>query len=235
MDKCEICGRTNANLVCSQCGRNVCSDCFHAESRLCNVCINAQKIEQPPTLIRGDIVSTFGRLLPLGIGLIFAGMILMMIASILTAPGGGGIFVGIFPFFIGTVSEPVALAITVVFIIISLLVMFLPWILGPRRVLRAVKKMANLKTEDFQLRELEKKGKSEIEDYLITLKMSGLKEDDIEVRVFNNDLIVQASKNGEMFRKTYDLPSGYEPKGIGYNYEADFLIIRVSLKRKEEA
>lgn len=182
-------------------------------------------------------MSTFRRLFPLGVAFIFGGMILTMIGSILSAPtaGGGGGVVIIFPFLVGAVSETVALAIMVVFIIVSLVIMLLPWILGPRRVLRAFGKMAGLKGEEFQPREVEKRDKGETEDYLITLKMPGFREDDIEVRVFNSDLIVQAPKDGELFKKTYELPREFEPRGIKYNYEAGFLIIRVSLKRKEEA
>lgn len=231
MDRCEICGGLKAYFVCSRCGRDVCSGCFHPKSCLCSLCANTEKIGKPSALTTGDLFSAFGRLFPLGIAFIFAGMILTVIASILSAPSGGG-FVIIFPFFIGTVSETSALAMTVIFIIISLTIMFLPWILGPRRVLRAVERIANLKTEDHQLEEAKKEERGEIEDYLITLRMPGFKEDDIRVRILSNDLIVQAFKDGEVFRKTYELPRDFEPRGVKYNYEADFLIIRVTFKPK---
>lgn len=165
--------------------------------------------------------------------MVFVGMILTMIASILSVPSGGGVII-VFPFLIGTVSETTALAIIVIFVIISLVIMFLPWILGPRRVLRAFERMVDLKSEDLQPKEVKERVGGEIEDYLITLKMPGFKEEDIEVRVFNNDLIVQAFKDGETFRKTYEMPRDFEPEGVKYNYDAGFLIIKVSLKRKEE-
>ncbi|MFQ6095829.1 MAG: Hsp20/alpha crystallin family protein, partial [Candidatus Bathyarchaeia archaeon] len=80
----------------------------------------------------------------------------------------------------------------------------------------------------------EGRGRGRVEDYLVTLKMPGFKESDIEVQVFDDDLIVQAYKDGEVFKRSYDLPTGFEPTGIKYKYEDEFLIIRVSLKRKEE-
>jgi len=200
---------------------------------LCSSCIDTQKIGKPSPLTGKDLVQTFGKLFPLGVVLVFVGMILTMIASILSVPSGGGVII-VFPFLIGTVSETTALAIIVIFVIISLVIMFLPWILGPRRVLRAFERMVDLKSEDLQPKEVKERVGGEIEDYLITLKMPGFKEEDIEVRVFNNDLIVQAFKDGETFRKTYEMPRDFEPEGVKYNYDAGFLIIKVSLKRKEE-
>jgi len=172
----------------------------------------------------------------LGVAFVFVGMVLMMIASILSAPsegGGGGVI--IFPFFFVNLSGTIALAITVAFLILSLIMVFLPWILGPERFSKAAERMFGVEREDFQLREGKKTGGDEIEDYFITLKVPGFDEEDIEVRVFHNDLTVEATKNGEVFRKTYQLPSSFEPKGIRYEYEAGFLVIRVSLRRKEEA
>jgi len=177
--------------------------------------------------------SVFGKLFPLGVAFIIVGMFLMMVASILSVPssGGGGAIV-IFPFFIGTVSESLAIVLMVVFIIISLIFMFLPWILGPRRILRIFEGIAGVKDEGTS--GVMSGSKGEVEDYLVTLKMPGFKESDIDVQVFNSDLIVQAYKDGEVFRRTYNLPRGFEPKGIKYKYEDGFLVINVSLKRKEE-
>jgi len=179
---------------------------------------------------------TFGRLFPLAIAFIFIGMLLMMLASILSFSGGeGGGGIVVFPFFFVSLSGTLAFVVIVAFLVLSLTFVFLPWILGPKRILRVAERITGLKSGDLELREGKKIHTDGVEDYLITLKMPGFKEENIEVRVFHNELTVQGSKNGEVFRRTYELPRGFEPKGVKYNFEADFLVIRVSLKPKEGA
>jgi HSP20 family molecular chaperone IbpA len=99
--------------------------------------------------------------------------------------------------------------------------------------MKAVEKIVSPEARDFQLKKVEKIG--EVEDYLITIRMPGFNEEDIDVRVSNNYLIVRATREDKQFRRTYELPRGFKPKGIRYRYEDGFLVIRLSLKPREEA
>ena len=175
-----------------------------------------------------DLPPIFGKLFPLGFALIFVGMFLIMMASILSVPAAGGAIV-ILPFFWGTASGTTAVVLMIILILISLAFMFLPWILGPRRILRIFERISGVKTEKISGKSRRRGG---VEDYLITLKMPDYKQSDMDVQVFDDELIVQAYENGEVFKRTYDLPTGFEPQGIKYKHEGDFLIIKVSLKRK---
>ena len=230
MGVCKICGSRDASHICTHCGGMVCSGCFHPELDLCSVCKDLGQRER--LFSTGDLSSIFGKLFPMGPALISAGMFLIILASILSLqPGGEAIL--IFPFFVGTASGTLAVVLTIVVIVISVVVMFLPWILGPRKLMRALERISGMKEETTGM--MKARGRRGVEDYLITLKMPGYDEDDIDIQVFDGDLIVQAYKAGKVFERTYSLPSGFDPTGLEYKYEDDFLIIKVSLRLRENA
>jgi len=74
------------------------------------------------------------------------------------------------------------------------------------------------------------------EDYIITLRMPGFREDDIEVQTFAESLTVRAYKDGRLaFSRSYSLPKGMIPEKVRYRCEDGFLVIRVTLRREDQA
>ena len=65
--------------------------------------------------------------------------------------------------------------------------------------------------------------------------MPGFKSEDISIKVFGNTLNVEAYRDGKTaFTREYRLPKGYEAESIKYDFEGDFLIIRLKLNRRVE-
>ena len=159
----------------------------------------------------------------LGFALIVFGMILMAAASAISWSGGGVIIIP--PFFIGTVEGTAALTIILLIMAVTILMIFLPWILEPGRFVRVGERTLNLEGKTVQA-----------EDYIITLRMPGFREDDIEVQTFAESLTVRAYKDGRLaFSRSYSLPKGTVPEKVRYRCEDGFLVIRVTLRREDQA
>ena len=228
---CEICGGENAYFICKECNQRVCSNCYDSELGLCKTCVRDRSLGINQTL--GIFHLNSGKFLFSGMALILVGFFLVMIASILSAPSEEGVIV-IFPFFFWRVSEAVALIAFVLFMVFSLAVILLPWLLTSKRMLKSIEKAAGFQTEKNRLGMIKTAKRGEREEYLISLKMPGFKEDDIEIEVFTDTLRIHASKDGEAFSKVYKLPKGFKPENIQYSYKDDFLLVKVSLKREKE-
>lgn len=121
---CEICGKKTAKFVCQRCGSLVCEDDFNQFLMLCTSCAGegAAKVNED---IRSasDIANTFmtiGFIWIIAMLLITIGFILMMGVEI----GEGGIIIFPFPFIIG-VGPLTAIIIFVLFIIMTLIIMYI--------------------------------------------------------------------------------------------------------------
>ncbi len=171
------------------------------------------------------------RLPHLGMALIIGGIFLIMAATALSASGGEGIIV-IFPFIFGRVTGLAALLIMIFFMALSFLIILLPWIIGSRRILRLIAPEVGEESEAAEAVKIEKRRRSigELEEYLITLRMPGFREEDVHVEAFANQVRVEAEAGGRRFEKTYYIPRGFEPVGVKYNYEDGFLLVKVTLR-----
>jgi uncharacterized membrane protein len=93
---CEVCGKRAARYVCQECGREVCQFCFESTAWVCLDCYTSLKRE-------GSALGSFGwstsfKLFLLGFVLIFAGIIVMMIATVLFGASlDAGAVIWVFP------------------------------------------------------------------------------------------------------------------------------------------
>jgi uncharacterized membrane protein len=93
---CEVCGKRAARYVCQECGREVCQFCFESTAWVCLDCYNSLNRE-------GSAPGSFGwstpfKLFLLGFVLIFVGIIVMMIATVLFgASMDAGAVIWVFP------------------------------------------------------------------------------------------------------------------------------------------
>ncbi|MEM2110326.1 MAG: DUF131 domain-containing protein [Candidatus Bathyarchaeia archaeon] len=78
---CEICGQTKAKYICQECGRDVCEICLKPDTWLCpecyrkNIVITRREEENLPFHL------PFMKIFLLGFFLIFAGVIVLIIAA----------------------------------------------------------------------------------------------------------------------------------------------------------
>jgi len=109
---CEICGVNPAMYVCSNCGRNVCSQCFEKNSWLCIECYNKRNQG-----FKEEVLWTsyplFIKIFLIGFLLAFLGMIILMVAGLMegvSQSSGIIVFIGPIPIMLG-VGKPSLLAI----------------------------------------------------------------------------------------------------------------------------
>ena len=91
---CEVCGGRAARYVCQECGRQVCERCLEPQMWVCSGCYGRLRSEAP-------VVEPFSWSVPLqlfyvGFLLLFVGIVLVMVAGLVS--GGSAGFVWIFPF-----------------------------------------------------------------------------------------------------------------------------------------
>ena len=99
---CEICGRNPAVYVCSECGRNVCPECFEPDDWICSICYEKRHNASGRGPSIPHLLPT--NLLMIGFLLIFLGVILMFIAGLtggISASSGLIIFIGPIPIILG--------------------------------------------------------------------------------------------------------------------------------------
>ena len=217
--RCDICGSEDAYLVCRKCGRTVCPRCFDFDKRMCVECSGKA---------RG-----LGRLaIPVGLALLLTGFGLLMASSIMAAgsQAGQGEAVVLFPFFIGVLSGPLALALLSVSLAIMVFSMLMPFLMTPERLFTMVERTVRLE-EAGVLKSSTSSARER--DYVITVEAPGVREEDVDVQVFDRFVHVRAVRpDGSVFTKTYELPEGYVAEDVEYRCEGDFIVIRVRLRRE---
>jgi len=128
---CQTCGKRPARYVCQECGQEVCQICLEPNMWVCFPCY--EKIRQKTPTLPREIPGVPSWPLPfklflLGFLLIFIGMILMMMASVLLGASAGAV-IWIIPFppiFLGAGPHPsTALAIILAIILILGVVLFI--------------------------------------------------------------------------------------------------------------
>jgi len=127
---CEICGSNPAMYVCSECGRNVCSQCFDHDDWLCRDCF--RKKEQEYVQQGYEASSTFPLFMKVflaGFLLIFLGTIILMIAGFIggiSQSFGLVVFIGPIPIILGAGKYSLlAILLAVVLTIIGVVLFFL--------------------------------------------------------------------------------------------------------------
>ena len=93
---CEICGERAATYICQECGRGVCHFCFEPATWICLDCYKSLKREA--SALKSFRWSTTFKLFLLGFALMFAGIIVILVMTILFgAATDAGAIIWIFP------------------------------------------------------------------------------------------------------------------------------------------
>ena len=128
---CEYCNRNPAMYVCKSCGKTVCESCFNPYVWKCQDCSKRLPVTpSSPEEVRVSGWPIASTIFPLAFFLIFVGMMIVVLGSIL---GGGGVgsgglvvFIGPFPIAIGTGPQSsLMVVVALALAIIGMIVFFL--------------------------------------------------------------------------------------------------------------
>ncbi len=215
---CYICGAEGADILCSRCGRIVCEECYDPDTNSCVRCSAKAWLAES----RG---SSRPGLMMAGLALLFLGMIVTTIA-LLPPSGEGEGFVFIFPFFfVGGVGGWASILLTAIFLGFFLLSFFLPWYMaskrsGPYEGYFEVKSGNVLRTNS-----------SETMEYMITTELPRQLRKTIYIEADGGSIRLR-SKSDDSFEKSYALPEGFEVEEINYEYDDDYLLLKLLLVRE---
>jgi len=133
---CEVCLRKNARYVCRECGREICDNCFYVPGWLCTECYERTAAKHPESRV-GRFEEVEGvplafKVFMIGFFVIFVGIMLIMVASLLSPESnvsGGGIFlIGPIPIVFGYGQYSFwTIAFAVILTIVAVVFFFLSW------------------------------------------------------------------------------------------------------------
>ncbi len=158
----------------------------------------------------------------LGIMLISLGLIVVSMAFLPEGESEG--VVVIFPFVFGNVGGGAAVALTIMFFIFFVISSILPWYMLQRR--------SGL---DDRFVILNQQGRSwgrdsETMEYIITTELPDELRHSIYIEADQGSIRLRSTED-EDFLRSYNLPRGFEVDEIDYDYEGNYLVLKLQLKR----
>ncbi len=166
----------------------------------------------------GGISSTGLRML--GMLLIVFGLLITSMAFV--SEGGEGVII-IFPFVFGNIGGWSALVLSIAFLAIFVLTSLLPWVLVSRKSGSGFG--SGSISWDLGPRE------SEIMEYMITIEVPNHLKRTIYVEGEDGTVHLRSSVD-ESFYRSYRLPEGFEVDEYDHEYEGDYLLLKLILKRQ---
>lgn len=146
----------------------------------------------------------------------------LMVTSIAMMPEDAeGGFV-LFPFVFGEISSGMAVLLSFVFLGVFVASSLLPWYLFNRRR----REWSGFRTVEWEVRPRE----SEAMEYMITLEVPPELKRTVFIEGVGDEVRLESSVDGS-FSRRYDLPQGFEVDEYNYEYEGDYLVLRLKLKR----
>jgi hypothetical protein len=156
----------------------------------------------------------------LGMLLIVFGLLITSMAFVVE--GGEGVIV-VFPFVFGNVGGWSALILSIAFLAIFVLTSLLPWILVTWRSGSGF----GSGSIGWELGTRE----SEVMEYMITIEVPRHLRRTIYVEGGDGTMQLRSSAD-ESFHRSYRLPEGFEVDEYDHEYEDDYLLLKLILKRK---
>ena len=131
-----------------------------------------------------------------------------------------------FPFIPSSISGAMASIFSIAFLSLFVVMSVLPWYMLMKR--RSVQPHFEVFRGD--MKDLE----SEEMEYMITIKIPSGLEKSVYVEESEMGVITIYSHTDSTFHRSYDLPSGYEVEEYKYEYEGDYLVLRLKLKNSSD-
>ena len=214
---CPVCGGDNADTLCPKCGSKVCSDCFDEEARMCLDCLEQLVVEKRHQ--KRVILAT---------GVLFILLGLSLIASSIVAglPVEGVTIV--IPFIVGNVSTAVASLYSFIFFTVLILASLLPWYIH-------IRTRPNYMMEESIMTIQERKtqnGESiSTVEYIITTELPDKMKKTVFIETEETKILLKSTTDVN-FNKSYEIPNGFSLEGIDYDYEDNFLILKLHLTKE---
>ncbi|MFP3951352.1 MAG: hypothetical protein ACLFVP_04320 [Candidatus Bathyarchaeia archaeon] len=214
-DRCSICGRPGADILCGRCGRIVCDRCFDEEEEVCISCANGSLM---------NLLSIEGDLLIPGVILIMVGLIITSLALLSDAVKGEGIII-VFPFVINGSNSGMAVLMTIIFISVLLLSTILPYYI-------AIHRGGSYRGNEgyYSFYEGMTDRTAERMEYMITTVIPKRLRDKIYIEEGEGEIYIK-TRGDERYDKSYLLPEGFGVESLDYDYEGEYLLIKLRLVR----
>lgn len=211
--KCSICGRESADILCNNCGKFVCDFCYDEEENSCIRCLRrghdyVEWIKAPLFLVSGITLILIG---------------IMTIAYSLVPEGDSNLI--FFPFIFTKINPTTAFLMTLLFYGIFTISSLLPIYLSLRKT-----GFHEWGEEIYSLHDTTLRGSKDTVEYMITteipqkLQKTIFIEDEI-------DRVLLLSNKDKNFVKIYNLPEGYIIDSVESDYEENFLVLKIQLRK----
>ena len=155
----------------------------------------------------------------LGLLLILIGLLIVAVA--LTPGEGEGIII-LFPFAFRVSGRLAIILSTLLFIVFTASMILIPWYL----ISRGMEEGEELWTPLRRRRETT--------EYIITLEVPRRLRKTLYVEVGEEGEIYLRSTKDPTFERRYTLPAGFDVEDVEFDYEGDYLILRLLLRRKPQ-
>ena len=154
-----------------------------------------------------------------GLLLILIGLLIVTVALM---PGGGEGIIILFPFAFRVSGGLAIILSTLLFIVFTASMILIPWYL----ISRGMEEGEELWTPLRRRRETT--------EYIITLKVPRRLRKTLYVEVGEGGAIYIRSTKDPTFERSYTLPAGFDVEDVEFDYEGDYLILRLLLRRKPQ-
>ena len=213
--RCSVCGRDDADILCSKCGRFVCEDCYNEQEDACVRCSPVAKRSMPVSRIR---------MLPMGLAMMLIGLSIAASGLVAGAAGDEGVMV-VFPFITGNVSGWVAGLYSFLFFAVVVSASILPWYIHTR-----VEVAYDGDDDLITLQESKMPGGEGYEsvEYMITTELPKRLQKTVTIESDEETIYLKSSADAG-FNRSYPIPEGFDLEGIDYDYEEGYLVLKLRL------
>ncbi|MBN1683023.1 hypothetical protein JW865_05675 [Candidatus Bathyarchaeota archaeon] len=211
---CPVCGGDNANIICPKCGCKVCLDCYDEDAQMCLDCLE-QQVEEKRHQKR----------IILATGILFILLGLSLMASSIVAGLPVETVTIIFPFIIGNVNTGIASLYSFIFFSIVILASLLPWYIHTH-----LKPNHNVEESTMTIQEGKTQSGESIAsvEYIITTELPEKIKRTLFIETEETKILLQSNID-KNFNKTYEIPKGFILDAIDYDYEDNFLVLKLHL------
>ena len=213
--RCSVCGRDDADILCSKCGCIVCEDCYNEQEDACVRC--------SPVVKRSMSVRRI-RMLPMGLVMMLLGLSIAASGLVAGAAGDEGVMV-VFPFITGNVSGWVAGLYSFIFFAVVVSASILPWYIHTR-----VEAAYDGDDDLITLQESKMPGGEGYEsvEYMITTELPKRLQKTVTIESDEETIYLKSSADAG-FNRSYPIPEGFDLEGIDYDYEEGYLVLKLRL------
>lgn len=215
--KCGICGRENADILCSKCGTFICERCYDEETDQCVKCSGKNTSGAAP---QNRIIKLVG-----GFMLVMMGLFITSFAFIPLTNAK----IVVFPFVFENVNSITAVLMSLMFFTMFAMTSMLPFFISMQRsrIFEWDEGIYTLNENNFSGGNV-----TETIEYMITTEISESLKDSIFLEDNLNEIVLLSEKDPS-FKRIYSIPEPYLIDEVESAYEDAFLVLKVKLYKDQ--